>query len=77
MVSQMVAARTGLRPADAQQRVDSIVIQLNDSQQKLRQMADTAGKQAARVSTASALAMLIGAFIASAAAALGGKIRDE
>jgi hypothetical protein len=76
-LAQMVAERTGLSPADAQQRVDSVVNQLNDAQQKLRQMADTARKQAARVSTASALAMLIGAFIASAAAALGGRIRDE
>jgi hypothetical protein len=76
-LAQMVAARAGLSPADAQQRVDSVVNQLNDSQQKLRQMADAARKQAARVSMATALAMLIGAFIASAAAALGGSIRDE
>jgi hypothetical protein len=76
-LAQMVAARTGLSPAGAQQRVDSVVNQLNDSQQKLRQMADTARKQAARVSMATALAMLVGAFIASAAAALGGSIRDE
>jgi hypothetical protein len=76
-LAQMVAARTGLSPAGAQQRVDSVVNQLNDSQQKLRQMADTARNQAARVSMATALAMLVGAFIASAAAALGGSIRDE
>jgi hypothetical protein len=76
-LAQMIAARTGLSPADAQQRVVSVINQLNDSQQKLRQMADTARKQAARLSMATALAMLIGAFIASAAAALGGRIRDE
>ena len=76
-LAQLVAARTGLSPADAQQRVDSVVNQLNDSQQKLRQMADAARKQAARVSMVTALAMLVGAFIASAAAALGGSIRDE
>jgi hypothetical protein len=36
-----------------------------------------ARKRAARLSIATALSMLIGAFIASAAAALGGRIRDE
>jgi hypothetical protein len=69
----MVAARTGLRQPEAQQRVDTVVNQLNDAEQKVRQTADVAGKWAARLSIATALSMLIGAFIASAAAALGGK----
>jgi hypothetical protein len=73
----MVAARTGLRQPEAQQRVDTVVNQLNDAEQKVRQTADVAGKWAARLSIATALSMLIGAFIASAAAAHGGRIRDE
>jgi hypothetical protein len=76
-LAQMVAARTGLGPAEAQQRVDAVANQLNDTQQKLRQTADAARKQIARLSMVLALSMLIGAFIASAAAALGGRIRDE
>jgi hypothetical protein len=74
---QMTAARTGLSQQDAEQRVDSVVTQLNDAQQKTQQTADAARKRTAHLSLAIALSMLIGAFIASAAAALGGKIRDE
>jgi hypothetical protein len=62
---------------EAQQRVDNVVNQLNDAEQKVRQAADVARKRAARLSIATALSMVIGAFIASAAAALGGMIRDE
>ncbi|MGB6177459.1 MAG: hypothetical protein WBF43_14250 [Methylocella sp.] len=76
-MAQMVVARTDLTQPEAEQRVDTVVNQLNDSGQKARQAADVARKQAARLSIATALAMLIGAFIASAAAAHGGRIRDE
>ena len=76
-MAQMVAARTGLSQPEAEQRVDTVVNQLNHAEQKARQAADVARKRAARLSIATVLSMLIGAFIASAAAALGGRIRDE
>ena len=76
-MAQMVAARTGLSQPEAEQRVDTVANQLNDAEQKVRQAADVARKRAAQLSIATALSMLIGAFIASAAAALGGRIRDE
>jgi hypothetical protein len=76
-MAQMVASRTGLSQPEAQQRVDTVVNQLNDAEQKVRQAADVARKRAAQLSLATALSMVIGAFIASAAAALGGMIRDE
>ncbi|MGB6326569.1 MAG: hypothetical protein WBG11_12590 [Methylocella sp.] len=76
-MAQMVAARTDLSQREAEQRVDTVVNQLNDAGQKARQAADVARKRAARLSIATALSMLIGAFIASAAAAHGGRIRDE
>jgi len=76
-LGQLVAARTGLAQPDAEQRVDTVVAQLNDAQMKARQAADTARKAAAKLSIVIALSMLIGAFIASAAGALGGNIRDE
>jgi hypothetical protein len=76
-MAQMVAARTDLSQPEAVQRVDTVVNQLNDAEQKALQAADVARKRAARLSIATALSMLIGAFIASAAAALGGRIRDE
>jgi hypothetical protein len=76
-LAQLIAARTGLAQADAEQRVDTTVAQLNDAQMKIRQAADTARKAAAKLSIVIALSMLVGAFIASAAGALGGSIRDE
>jgi hypothetical protein len=76
-VSQLVAARTGISQADAQKRVDDVVAQLNVAQTKARQAADAARKAAAAAAICTALAMLIGAFIACIAAALGGHERDE
>ncbi len=76
-MAQMIVARTDLTQPEAEQRVDTVVNQLNDSEQNARQAADVTRKRAARLSIATALSMLIGAFIASAAAASGGRIRDE
>jgi len=76
-VAQLMAARTGISQSDAEQRVDIVVKQLNDAEQKARLVADAVRKRTAQLSIATALAMLIGAFVASAAAALGGSIRDE
>jgi hypothetical protein len=75
-VAQMIAARTGIAQADAEKRVDDVVAQLNAAETKARQAADAARKAAATASIMTALAMLIGAFIACAAAALGGRERD-
>src|SRR3984957_13152866 len=75
-VAQMVAARTGIAQADAEKRVDDVVAQVNAAQTKARQAADAARKAAATASILTALSMLIGAFIACAAAALGGRERD-
>jgi hypothetical protein len=76
-MAQLVAARTGLSQPEAEQRVDAVVTQLNDAGQKIRKAADVARKRAAQLSIATALAMLVGAFVASVAAAVGGSIRDE
>ena len=58
-----------VKQADAQKRVDDVVA-------KARQAAAAARKAAATASILAALSMLIGAFIACAAAALGGRERD-
>jgi hypothetical protein len=76
-LAQLVAARAGISQPEAEQRVDAFVKQVSDTEQKLREAADLARKRAAELSIVIALSMLIGAFIASAAAALGGSIRDE
>lgn len=73
---QLVAARTGLSAAEAQQRVDAVVSQVKAAEVKARQAADQARKAASITSMFTALAMLIGAFIACVAAAIGGRERD-
>jgi hypothetical protein len=75
-VAQMIAARTGIAQPDAEKRVDDVVAKLNAAETKAHQAADAARKAAATASILAALSMLIGAFIACAAAALGGKERD-
>jgi len=72
-----VAARTGLSHDDAQKRVDDVIAQEKAAETKAREVADAARKSASAVSIFTALSMLIGAFIASAAAAYGGSPRDE
>jgi hypothetical protein len=76
-LAQLIASRTGISQDDAQKRVDTVVAQEKDAEAKARQAADTARKSASAVSIFTALSMVIGAFIASAAAALGGSLRDE
>ena len=76
-LAQLVAARTGLSQADAEKRVDDVIAQKNTAEAAARQAADAARKAAANLAIFTALSMLIGAFIASAAAALGGRLRDE
>ena len=76
-LAEQVSARTGMSQAYAQSRVDSFVASVNEAQAKLKTDADAAKKAAAQASIYLALSLLIGAFIASVAAALGGRIRDE
>ena len=76
-LAQTIAARTGLSQADAEKRVDEVVAQAKAVAEKAKQVADQARKAAATLALFSFLSLLIGAFIASAAAALGGRERDE
>jgi hypothetical protein len=76
-LAQLVAARTGMSQTDAEKRVDDVIAQEKAAELKARQAADAARKAAAYLSIFLALSMLIGAFIASTAAALGGRQRDE
>jgi hypothetical protein len=74
---ELVALRTGSSRADAQKRVDELVATMQDAVIKAKADADAARKAAAEAAIYTALSMLVGAFIASAAAALGGRLRDE
>lgn len=69
-VASLVSVRTGLSQADAEARVDEVVT-------AAKQEADDARKAAGTFAFLTALSLLIGAFVASAAGALGGRHRDE
>lgn len=75
-LAQLVASQAGVSESDAQRRVDDTVAQLKAAQDKARAMTDAARKATELTALFTALSMLIGAFIASVSAALGGRLRD-
>jgi hypothetical protein len=76
-LAQLVQAQTGVTSAEAQKRVDDFVTATTNAENKARAAVDKARKTAAEASIFTALALLVGAFIASVSAALGGRLRDE
>jgi hypothetical protein len=76
-LAQLVAARANVDPAEAKKRVDAVEKQIDDAKASAAALADQGRKAAAATAMMTALALTIGAFIASAAAALGGRRRDE
>jgi hypothetical protein len=75
-LAKLVVARASVPEADAKKRVDDVIAAEKAAELKAREAADAARKAAATTSIFMALSMLIGAFIASASAALGGRLRD-
>jgi len=76
-LANLIVAKTGLSQADAQTRVDEWVSMGMEAETKAKATADAARKAASQASIYTALSLLIGAFIASISAALGGQRRDE
>jgi hypothetical protein len=76
-LSQLIATRTGVAPADAEKRVNDLITQIKAKENAAREAADTARKAAAKVSLWTFLGLLIGAFCASFAATIGGRQRDN
>ncbi|MBZ9763228.1 hypothetical protein LB553_20420 [Mesorhizobium sp. CA8] len=76
-LAKLVASRTGLSQADAAKRVDTVLAGIEDAKNKAKAAADTARKASATFALVGALSMIVGAFIASVAGALGGRQRDE
>jgi hypothetical protein len=72
-----VATRAGVTPAEATQRVDTVVARERQAVADAAAAADKARQAAATLGFMTALAMLVGAFIASIAGALGGAERDK
>ncbi len=65
-IARQVAARTGQSQADAQSRVDMVLADM-----------EKARKAMVGFSTVLFISLLLGAFIASVSAALGGRLRDQ
>ena len=76
-LARLVAARTNLSQAAAEARVQSVLTRIEEAKASALEAADTARKASATFALLSALSLVIGAFIASVAAALGGSQRDE
>jgi hypothetical protein len=76
-LSQLVSVRTGRSAADAQQRVTDVLAQIDQAKATARETADKARKVGITTSLLIVLSLMIGAFVASAAAAIGGRVRDE
>ncbi|MGO4352963.1 hypothetical protein AB4Z25_13720 [Rhizobium sp. RAF36] len=76
-IASIVAARSGLSEADARTRVDAVLKQIDDAKVAAQTAADKARKAAATTALVGSISLLIGAFIASGAAALGGRQRDD
>jgi hypothetical protein len=68
-IGQTVATRTGLAEVDAEKKVIDAIAQVHDTLENAR-------KTMASISLSTSLSMLIGAFVACVAAALGGMRRD-
>ena len=73
---KLVAARTGLTQEDAKARVDAVLKRADEAARQAKRAAETARKAGATFALVGALSLFVGAFIASAAAALGGRLRD-
>jgi hypothetical protein len=73
----LAAGGLSVAPAEAAKRVDTVLAGMDDAKNKAKAAADTARKASAAFAPVGALSVIVGAFIASVAAALGGKQRDE
>ncbi len=80
-LAQLIAKRTGLSQADAEQRVDLIYAQATQAASEAKAKAQAAAEQARQAAAHSALwmfvALLLGAFIAAITAIAGGRNRDH
>jgi len=80
-LAQLIAKRTGLSQAEAEQRIDLIYAQATQAANEAKAKAQAAAEEARKAAAHSALwmfvALLLGAFIAAVAAIAGGRNRDH
>lgn len=79
-VAQLVAQRTGMSQQEAEKRVDDVVAKAkaaaDEAATKAKETADAARKAGAALAMWTVFSMLLGAFVASYAATIGGRHRD-
>lgn len=75
-LARVVAARTNVTEDEARNRVDRFIAEARQTAEQAKATAEAARKTSATLALLTALSMLIGAFIASVAAAYGGRLRD-
>lgn len=76
-LTHLVATRTGMTAADAQQRVDDVLTRIEAAKSDAKVAADKARKVGLTLALMTALSLFVGAFIAGVAAAIGGRQRNE
>ena len=76
-LARVVATRTGISQPEAEKRVDQAISKVKEIEVKARDATDAARKAGAYFSLFTAISMIIGAFIAAVAGALGGRHRDD
>jgi hypothetical protein len=76
-LAQLVSEKTGLAPADASARVTDVLNREHADVVKAKQVADASRKAVSGAAIYTFIALLIGAFIASVAGAIGGRLRDS
>jgi nucleoid DNA-binding protein len=74
---RVVAARTGVAPADAEKRVDTISAQMKAEAEKAREETETARKAGIILAFLTAATMVLGVAAAWWGAGMGGRHRDE
>ncbi len=75
-LTQMVVARTGVTQEEASARVNDMVTKVTAAKQAAMETAEKARKASSAFSIFTAISMLLGAFIAGVAAAVGGNHRN-
>ncbi len=76
-LANIVATQSGITQEEALTRVDATIAKMDAMKVEAKDKAEKARKASAAFSIFTALSMLVGAFIAAVAAALGGLHRDD
>lgn len=76
-LAQLVASETGLSPEEAEGRVNQVLQGLADAKAEAQAAAEEVREAAITLSVVAFVSLLVGAFIGSVAAALGGRHRDD